>query len=255
MTWQILRDELDRWRDAGITARLWLRDDDAIAPTPALHDFAALTARYRIPALLAIIPARTGEPLAQYLCDLPHLTPAVHGWSHTNHVRAGEKKCELGLERGREIVLGELAKALRRMSDLHGERLIPMVVPPWNRIATELVPELPRLGYRALSVFGSRTFDVQGLAITNTHVDLIDFRGTRACRDHDLLARHIADELSRSRLADREPVGILSHHCIGDVSALQFLEKLFSITADDRACRWVDARDLIRSSFDSSIKA
>ena len=255
MTWQILRDELDRWRNAGITARLWLRDDDAIVPTPALHDLALLTARFRIPTLLAIIPAKTGEPLAEYLRDLSHLTPAVHGWSHANHAQTGEKKRELGLERGREMVLGEMAEAFSRMSDLHGERLVPMMVPPWNRIATELVPELPRLGYRALSVFGSRTFDVQGLAITNTHVDLIDFRGTRACRDHDLLARHIADELSRSRLADREPVGILSHHCIGDVSARQFLEKLFSITADGRACRWVDARDLIRSSFDSSIKA
>src|SRR3546814_16712699 len=34
--WQPLHDELVHWREAGLTPDLWLRDDDAIAPTPQL---------------------------------------------------------------------------------------------------------------------------------------------------------------------------------------------------------------------------
>src|SRR5439155_3132387 len=244
MTWQPLLEELDRWHAAGITARLWLRDDDAVAPTPLLDELCALTADFRIPVTLAVIPANTGEALAQYLRDVPHMSPAIHGWSHANHASAGEKKQELGFHRERAIVLRELADAHRRMSDFHGERLIPMLVPPWNHIAPELMPDLPALGYRALSGFGEPILEVPGLAVINTHVDLIDFRGSRRCHDHDLLARRIADELSRSRLSDRSAVGVLSHHLIGDSSALQFLNDLFSVTTNHPACRWMDAADL-----------
>jgi hypothetical protein len=240
MKWQPLRDELDRWRDAGSTARLWLRDDDAVAPSPELEGLAALAARFRIPVVLAVIPAKTGEALADYLRDIPHICPAIHGWSHANHAPPSEKKQELGLHRGRDAVLAELADARRRMGDLHGDRLIPMLVPPWNRIAPELLPDLPRLGYHALSGFGVESFDVVGLAVVNTHVDLIDFRGTRRCHDHDFLTQWIVQELSRSRQSDHEPVGILSHHLVADDAALQFLEELFSATVNHPACRWSD---------------
>ena len=119
-----------------------------------------------------------------------------------------------------------------------------MLVPPWNRIAPELMPDLPALGYRALSAFGEPILEVARLAVINTHVDLIDFRGTRRCHDHELLARGIAGELSRSRLSDRSAVGILSHHLIGDQAALRFLNDLFSVTTNHPACRWVDSADL-----------
>src|SRR5947208_2499390 len=151
MIWLSLLAELDRWHEAGITARLWLRDDDAVEPTPPLDELAGLTARFRIPVTLSVVPAATGEALVRYLRDVPHMSPAIHGWSHANHAPAGEKKQELGLHREREIVLKELAGAHRRMSEFHGERLIPMLVPPWNHIAPELMPDLPALGYRALS--------------------------------------------------------------------------------------------------------
>jgi hypothetical protein len=245
MRWQSLLVELDRWREAGITARLWLRDDDAIRPTPLLDELAALTARFRVPVALSIIPADTDETLARYLLDVPHMSPAVHGWSHANHAPASEKKQELGLHRDREAILGELARAFRRMSDLHGERLVPMLVPPWNRIAPELMADLPALGYRALSTFDQPVLDVAHLTIINTHVDLIDFRGTRRCHDHDLLAQRVAEELLRSRLLDRSAVGILSHHLLGDKQALHFLNDLFSVTTNHPACRWMEADELI----------
>ncbi len=32
-----LREELDRWDEAGLSAAFWLRDDDAVADTAALR--------------------------------------------------------------------------------------------------------------------------------------------------------------------------------------------------------------------------
>ena len=40
--WVELQAELDRWQEAGKTARFWLRDDDAIEPTPQLERFLVL---------------------------------------------------------------------------------------------------------------------------------------------------------------------------------------------------------------------
>jgi hypothetical protein len=246
MIWQPLREELDRWREGSITARLWLRDDDTVAPTPLLDGLAELTARYRIPVVLAVVPANTDGALVHYLHDVPHLSPAIHGWTHANHAPADQKKQELGLHRGRDIVLADLADAHRRMSDLHGERLIPMLVPPWNRIDPELVPDLPGLGYQALSAFGEPTLALLGLTVINTHVDLIDFRGTRRCHDHALLVQQLTHELSRSRQSDHSAVGILSHHLIDDPSAVRFLEELFTVTTHHPACRWMDIADLLQ---------
>ena len=83
--------ELDRWRDAGLTPRIWLRDDDAIEPTPALDRLLALANAYRAPVLLAIIPkpAEPGSRRASRRRSL--VTPAVHGYAHRNHAPA---RCE-----------------------------------------------------------------------------------------------------------------------------------------------------------------
>lgn len=245
MIWLPLINELDRWHEARITARLWLRDDDAVAPTSLLDELGGLTERFRIPVTLAIIPASTGADLVEHLRNTPHMTPAIHGWLHANHAPQGEKKQEYGLHRGREAVLEELTGALERMRSLYGDRLVPMLIPPWNRIAPELMPDLPGLGYRALSAFGEPILEVTGLAVVNTHVDLIDFRRTRRCHEHEFLARQIAGELARSRLSDGSAVGILSHHLVEDPSAMRFLKDLFTVTTNHPACRWTEIADLI----------
>ncbi|EJZ19238.1 hypothetical protein RCCGEPOP_21362, partial [Rhizobium sp. Pop5] len=107
MAWEPLRRELDRWQAAGRVARLWLRDDDAIEPTPDLEMLMALTGESQVPLTLAVIPGLTGEALAARLAEEANIAVAVHGWSHTNHAGPEGKKQELGGERPVEIVLGE----------------------------------------------------------------------------------------------------------------------------------------------------
>jgi hypothetical protein len=224
---------LDRIADAGRVARFWLRDDDAVDPTPALETLLALG----LPVTIAAIPAHTGAALADRLAACHHATVVVHGWSHANHAPKGEKAQELGPHRPLAQVTAELAQARAHLAALHGARFAPMLVPPWNRIAPLVVEALPALGFAALSVFGPPR--AAPLPMINTQVDLIDWRGTRGGRPMAMLEAEVI-----AALRTGEPVGILSHHLVHDAAAWAFLEALAAAT-DHAGAQWVGVTDLI----------
>jgi hypothetical protein len=245
--WQPLRDELAQWRDAGRTAALWLRDDDAIAPTPALDRLAGLARRHDVPVALAIIPARTGPALASRLAAETIIHPVVHGWSHANHALPPEKKQELGPHRPRDAVLSELARGLARLREFYGDRLTPMLVPPWNRIDPSLLDDLPALGFTGLSAFGHKLASRPGLTVVNTHTDIVDSRAGNRCRDHGTLISGLVQELQQARAADDgRPVGVLSHHLVSDDEAFRFLAELFTVAARSDAVTWKTPVDLLQ---------
>lgn len=130
---------LDECGRRGITADLWLRDDDAVEPTPALDTLLDLCGSFSAPVTLAVIPEMTTDRLARHLDASNIAQIAVHGWSHTNYAGEKEKKQELGAHRDLSIVLDELQSGLEKLHDLHGGRLVPMLVPPWNRIDASIV--------------------------------------------------------------------------------------------------------------------
>lgn len=231
---------LDRRARDGRPARLWWRDDDATEPTAALDRLVALVTTWRVPLALAVIPEPTGPALAERLRAEDLVTVAVHGWAHRNHAPAGEKKAELGAHRPAAAVLAELGDGLAKLRDLYGPRLAPVLVPPWNRIAPEVVAGLPGLGFRAVSTFGQPK--PAPLAVINTHVDLIDWHGTRAGRPADALYGDLARALA---LPGDGPIGILSHHLAHDAQAWRFLDNLFALTSGHRGCCWAGLDDLI----------
>lgn len=241
--WQPFYDELARWRDLGRTPELWLRDDDAFKPSPRLDRLISLTAEFAIPVALAIIPANARPGLAERIAHESHIHPTVHGWSHANHAPFWQKKQELGLHRPRTAVLNELTQGLTRLSELFGDRLVPMLVPPWNRIDSALIDDLPALGFRALSVFGNKLQSRPGLTVVNMHVDIIDWHRGKACHDHAWLVASLAKELAAARAADGYAVGILSHHMVSDDEAFRFLRDLFTATPPDRVS-WRAPREL-----------
>lgn len=244
--WQPLLEELALWSHAGRITTFWLRDDDAVKPTANLDRLLHLTGTFAIPTMLAVIPARTDEALANRLTTEPHVSVAVHGWTHENHAPTGEKKQELGPHRSRQIIFAELATAFARMRQLHGQRLMPILVPPWNRIDAGLLPDLGALGFEALSVYGpARPSPIRML---NSTIDLMDWHGTRGCHDHSLLVRNIAAQLQQAFNHGGDGVGLLTHHLVHDEAAWAFLERLFEITSQDEACNWRSADDIIAGS-------
>jgi hypothetical protein len=238
MTLRILQDALKAAADRGQGATFWLRDDDAERPTAALDAFLALAGRHRVPVTLAVIPAGTGAALAERLADAQGVTVAVHGWAHANHAGPGEKKTELGPHRPVATVLDELARGLGHLLALHGARAVPLLVPPWNRIDDGVVAGLAGSGYAALSVFGPEK--AAPLPVLNTHVDLIDWRGTGRAKPVAVLAAELAAALSR-----KAPVGLLTHHLIHDADAQDTLERVLALTSDAASGCWADVRTLM----------
>lgn len=219
--------------------QFWLRDDDAIEPSEPLDCLLALTETYSVPVTLAVIPALTGKALAQYLGHFHQVAVAVHGWSHVNHAPQGEKKQELGTHRPIGDILSELERGYSLLAAVHEPRFVPLLVPPWNRISPVIVERLHELGYRGLSIFGDST--AASITMINTHVDLIDWKGTRGGRDHDTLATELIEQIQSTT----NPVGILTHHLVHDDGVWGFLDQLFSITNEQPGCKWVAIEQLL----------
>jgi len=246
--WPLLDAELDLWAAQGRSARLWLRDDDATVPSPALDRLLNLCGRFDVPLLLAVVPAGAGQALARRLEREARILPCQHGFAHQNHAPKGEKAAEIGAHRPLDTMLAELAAGRRMLLDLFADRLRPVLVPPWNRIAPELLPRLPEIGIACVSTFGRQapglSDSVPGL---NCHVDIIDWKGGR--QGH--LAQKIVGDLVEALALAREsgaPVGILTHHLVHDEGAWLQLETLLSRTQAHDAAQWVSFDDVLQDS-------
>ena len=232
--WQALSRELDRWGEGGHRLRLWLRDDDAIAPSPALSRLCDLAERFEAPVLLAVIPMLAEPALAPALRAMPLLRPCQHGVWHRNHAPAGAKKSEFGPERDAQTVDAEIALGSRRLAELLGPAVLPVFVPPWNRIDPGHAARLPVLGFIGLSCFrGYRLGPQGGPHLFNTHVDVMDWQGGRIGRPPaELLAEIIAWlTATRETGARTADLGLLLHHRDHDETVWSFLAAFLNTAA------------------------
>lgn len=233
--WQGLADELAAWRDAGTVPTFWWRDDDAAEPSDALARLFDLRAAAGVPLALAVIPGRLSAALPSAIPDTPDIAVLQHGYAHTSHAPAGEKKAELGDHRPVWEAARDLMAGRERLIDAFGDRPLSVLVPPWNRIAGSVVEVLAGLGYCGLSTFGART-KTGGLAtlgVTNTHVDIIDWRGLRGfAGDAPCIAAAVAHLAARrAGTADpNEPTGLLTHHLVHDEACEAFIARFVDET-------------------------
>jgi peptidoglycan/xylan/chitin deacetylase (PgdA/CDA1 family) len=236
-------DELARWREEGRTLPVWWRDDDAIAPTPALDRLIDLARKYDAPLHLAVIPAFATAELADRLKSAPATFVLTHGWRHANHAPVGEKKAEYGSHRPLEVMLGEAVTGRRRLDELFGDQVLPIFTPPWNRIASEVVAGLSSAGFAAISAFTPRRarFAADGLLQVNTHLDPIAWKTGGGLLDPTLLDEQLARELEARRLdlADNaEPYGLITHHLVHDEPFWTFAENTLELLSKIGVARW-----------------
>jgi hypothetical protein len=200
---------------------------------------------------MAVIPRPAKRGLVRALAHETDISVVQHGFAHRNHARPGARKMELGTDRPADLIGEELLEGRRRMLTMFGDRFLPALVPPWNRIAPRVVDGLPELGYRGVSTFKARRrAEIRpGLIAANSHVDIIDWARTRAFGGTDAALDTALTHLVRRRVrADRvdpdEPTGLLTHHLAHDPACWDFIAAFVSRTARHPAARWLAAGEV-----------
>ena len=249
--WDGLARELDAWGAAGRVATLWWRDDDAVQPTPALDRLLDMAGSRNAKLALAVIPAPAVPELAQRLAG-GAASVLQHGFAHRSHAGPGEKKTELGTQRPAATVLAELAAGGTRLARLFAGTavpVLPVLVPPWNRIAGPIVAGLAATGFTGLSTYNARAAGLAAprLLQVNTHADIIDWRGSRGFVGEAAALGLVAGHLAARRLgaADAdEPTGLITHHLVHDEACWRFCGHLAEAAAAHPAARWLAAPDI-----------
>jgi hypothetical protein len=239
--WSNFTDELIRWRDLDRLVEFWWRDDDACRPNPALDRLYSLAATTGVPLGLAAIPD-LAEPTI--FSELPaNVSVLQHGADHRNRAAGVEKKTEFSAEEPVVAALERLAASRVRLERVAPGRVLPVLVPPWNRLSPGLLPRLTNAGFRGLSTFGVRNVTKlpPGLKQVNTHVDIIDWKVNRGfCGAQSALSQ--ATKLLAARrvgeLSENGPIGWLTHHAVHDSAAWDFLESLFEATRGAARLCW-----------------
>ncbi len=247
--WDNLHNELARWNEAGRVAEFWWRDDDAGQPAPALTRLLTLAQTAQVPLALAMIPLHAATELVAAPGEWVSILQ--HGCDHRSRAAKGEKKTEFPLA---EPVPDVLARLVQARASIQGPCSLPVLVPPWNRVSSpDLLLQLGQAGYRGLSRFGPRgdASMVPGVIQVNTHVDIIDWQGTRGFVGEDAaLAATVAHLQARreGRVDADEATGVLSHHAVHDEPSWTFLARLFEFTRDLAAVRWRSAGALFAAA-------
>ncbi|MBV9554357.1 MAG: hypothetical protein JO032_16375 [Alphaproteobacteria bacterium] len=243
--WRELGAELDRWEEAGTVARLWWRDDDAVAPTPQLGRLLAIAGG--TPLALAAVPADATAALARALDPYPEVAVLHHGWCHANRAGSG-KKSEYPAERHAVDVADELDEGRQRMRMLFGARALPVFVPPWNRFAARFVPLLLEAGFTVLSQMAPREgrpfATAERIRSIDVHVDPVDWRRGCGFVGEEPALRRLIEALRRERGGRRDPVGVLTHHLVMDAAGEGFMARLADAVRAHPAAVWADMRAL-----------
>lgn len=238
-----LRDILDREAGSGRTLDLWWRDDDATRHTPALDRLLGLAEATGCPVAIAAIPTRIETSLRARLAGERAVALLVHGLTHANHAAPGEKPAEFGAGRPAEAALADLRRAADLVPTALGLEAVPIFVPPWNRIAPDIAASLPGLGFRGLSAFGAPVRPPSGepLRRIDSHLDPVDWRGSRSLVDPHRLAEQARTAIARGTTA----LGLLTHHLVFDEALWRFTASFLEMAARHPAIRLRRVADLL----------
>ncbi|VAV96553.1 hypothetical protein MNBD_ALPHA08-760 [hydrothermal vent metagenome] len=243
-TWQDLENELDHWHQAGKTATLWWRDDDACALTPQLEKLIEIADIANIPVHLAVIPARLEDDATKFLLASENTRILQHGFAHIDHAPKGEGSWELGDHRPLEIVVGELKQGFDILHVAFGEKFLPVLVPPWTRFSDQLRPFLPDVGLKAYSAEGERERHdgVSRLKTIHAHCDPIRWKHNARFKGAERVLDDFVAHLGKRRLNQcdaTEPSGLCTHHMDHSLELWQFLPTFFERTKSHPAVDWI----------------
>ena len=244
--WDRVREELDIWATRKRIAQFWWRDDDAQDVSVSLKRMLSIAREFDVAIGLSVIPVGVKISLVKYLATSIHAQVLVHGYAHKNYARDGQAKRELGGARSLNDIIDELGKGLALARASFGNRILPVIVPPWNRITPKAVEALPRIGYRGLSTWKPRLSvkPCPGLVQVNAHLDVIDWRRGRVVKDERLVAAMLLRKLKWRRANPTrasEPLGLLTHHQLWNPEKENLILQLLGVTRGHPAVVWHSA--------------
>ncbi len=217
----------------------WWRDDDAGRDHDRLHRLLDLAAAHQVPLALAVVPAWLEPAAAARIRACPMATVLQHGIAHADHGRGGERKIELGGTADRASLEADLVAHRQRLEDAFGERFLPVLVPPWNRMDAGLVARLPALGFLGLSMDRGPVREGPP-RLVDVHVDAMDWRGTGRQKP---LPR-LLSELEAADASTIGPVGFMTHHLVVEDDGWADLDRLLRLGHDAAGVRWASAKDV-----------
>ncbi|MHC5654211.1 polysaccharide deacetylase family protein [Stappia sp. ICDLI1TA098] len=226
-----LNRHLDWFAERGMSVPIWWRDDDAVEPSDALDQLVAIANAHEIEVALAVIPKDATPALAKRLAAEPFVSVLQHGYQHRNFQdkARGEKAAEFGRRRDVDEAIAEIAAGSARLRQLFGTRFVPVMVPPWNRIAPQITARIGEAGLLAISTFTQ--FHPRDRLHVQTHVDMIKWKKGRRFIGWPSAGLRFDYQLARRRTNAHEPLGLLSHHLAQDDASFDFLDRTLAILA------------------------
>ena len=181
---------------------------------------------------LAAIPEHLTEAGQSRILAADCAYVTQHGFAHIDHAPPGEGSWELGAHRPVPVILGELAEGKARLERAFGDRFIPILTPPWGRIAPEVAARLPDIGMHCVSLTTARSarFLAPHLLEISVCCDPINWRGGAHFAGSEKPMRHLIEHLRHRRLSANgdsdEPSALLTHHLDHDAEIWAFVETL-----------------------------
>ena len=231
-----LARELDLWAEAGRVARFWWRDDDAIAPTPALTQLLDLSDAHRIEVAVAVIPATASDALAGRASSRADTPRSCSTAMRTRTMRRPASRRSNAAASGRSTRCSASSARAGGGSQSCSARA-PSRSSPRRGTASSgrCSTRLGEAGFRGASAYGPRARDGRGARPR---------RRQCACRSDELarapLRRRRQGAERRSRRAQGaarrgateadEPLGLLTHHLDHDAELWDFLDDFFRAT-------------------------
>ena len=109
--------------------------------------------------------------------------------------------------------------------------------------------ELVGLGFRGLSCFGpeNQYSGVPGLSVANTHIDPVDWHGTRSLTNPKVLMDSIVKIVTgESDGPGGRVLGLLTHHLMHDEALWHFIEGFCQTVDASPGASWCDPATLFQ---------
>lgn len=231
---------------------LFFRADDIGAGGRAFEALCQLFRHHNIPLALAVVPAWLTDIRADQLFAAAPLEERLwgwhqHGWRHVNSQLTGEKS-EFGEQRPAEKQWRDICLGLEKMTEIFGERLVPVFTPPWNRLPIATLRILQELNFKAVSI--TKPFPstiIPGIGLKNLRIQL-DLH-TRKAKDGSTDFLNLLNELS-NLATKKEPFGIMLHHQRMTLFAFEFLNELLHLFKHKVRARFLSFADLLENEYD-----